>query len=418
MTKIYFKLIAVAIALVLSMAVLIMSSYAWMVLSQNPAVSGIQVAIGGGNTILVAPNVVENGYNIPGYFSDKLNFGVNQNYEYLKNIGGLTPVSTSNGIDWFLSDTVVDFELEHANLSADESEKIKEGNYIYLDFWVVSPSGDYTLRVSTGDENPNGGSFVIDLLEPSKNEDGSWSLTEPEGSAAAAIRVGFLANEATMDTETMLAYEKSNYFDKRYTALRGLYHEPGKGASYGSSVFTVYEPNADYHPGKPELENTYVVTEYKFLEDYPYDLQSHTTAQLKSSWITGGKGSVDEQFATAAFKNDAYNELSTKQIMQAFYMERLQGQIAPYVAKGDFIKFTDNIKTVISEEGKKEFSLSGFQSAGATEDVYIVKLEQNKPQRIRMFIWLEGTDIDCEASAASAKFAVNIEFAGASEKNE
>ena len=51
-------------------------------------------------------------------------------------------------------------------------------------------------------------------------------------------------------------------------------------------------------------------------------------------------------------------------------------------------------------------------TSGATEDVIIIELEQNVPQRIRMFIWLEGQDIDCPASANSAIFAVNIELAG------
>ena len=77
MQKIYLKLIAVLLALLVSVAMVIVSSYAWLVLAGNPAVTGIQVAIGGGNTILMAPNVREKGidgveYNIPGRFSDKL----------------------------------------------------------------------------------------------------------------------------------------------------------------------------------------------------------------------------------------------------------------------------------------------------------------------------------------------------------
>ncbi len=413
MTKIYFKLIAMAMALVLSVSVLIMSSYAWMVLSGNPAVSGIQVAIGGGNTILVAPDIKigegSEAVHYPGFFSDKLNFGTSSSYEYLNGIGGLTPVSTSNGIDWFLSDTRIDFTLDHANISSDEKEKISKGNYIYLDFWVVSPSGDYKLRVSTGDENPNGGSFVIDLLEPIETEEG-WSLTEPEGSAAAAIRIGFLANEYQADTAAMLAYQNTHAYDKRYTALRGIYSEPDTGATYGGSVFTIYEPNADYHPGKPELEGKYAVTEYKSMEDHPYDIENHITAQLKSSWMTEGK-TIGGEFATAAF-GKVYDGMEPKEVMSQFYRGRLQGQIAPYVQKGDFVKTCKNLGDGMDLNG------GTVELGGATNDVSIIMLEQNKPQRIRMFIWLEGKDIDCEASAASAKFAVNIEFAGESVGNE
>lgn len=72
MNRIYRKLIAIIFALVLSVAVVVMSSYAWFVLSGNPAVTGIQVAIGGGNTILVAADVQQEVdgvvYHYPGRF--------------------------------------------------------------------------------------------------------------------------------------------------------------------------------------------------------------------------------------------------------------------------------------------------------------------------------------------------------------
>ena len=45
-------------------------------------------------------------------------------------------------------------------------------------------------------------------------------------------------------------------------------------------------------------------------------------------------------------------------------------------------------------------------------DVEIIKLERNVPQRVRMFIWLEGQDIDCSDKISSARFAVSIELAG------
>ena len=57
MKKIYFKLTVMVATLLMSVSVVLMSSYAWLVLSGNPVVTGIQVAIGGGNTILTAPDV-------------------------------------------------------------------------------------------------------------------------------------------------------------------------------------------------------------------------------------------------------------------------------------------------------------------------------------------------------------------------
>ena len=51
-------------------------------------------------------------------------------------------------------------------------------------------------------------------------------------------------------------------------------------------------------------------------------------------------------------------------------------------------------------------------TATATDDVYITTLQKDVPQRIRMFIWLEGQDADCANHALSSTFAVNIELAG------
>ena len=52
------------------------------------------------------------------------------------------------------------------------------------------------------------------------------------------------------------------------------------------------------------------------------------------------------------------------------------------------------------------------------DDVYIIKLERNVPQRIRMFIWLEGQDVDCVNYVSTSSLVVNLELAGASEELE
>ena len=459
MTKVYIKLIAMSLALILSVSVVIMSSYAWLVLSGNPAATGIQVAIGGGNTILMAPNVKFTAegktYNIPGQFSDKMNFGQMEQYAYLQEVGNLTPVSTSNGIDWFMptyysgndelvqqgrvpsgalrdiSEFQVDSFLNHANQPQSEKNKIDEGNYIYLDFWVVAPGGDYFLRVSTGDGTEDGGSFVIDLLEPGKDEEGNNVLTQPRGSAAAAVRVGFLANDLMLTDETMEQYTESRYFDNRFTALRGIYAEPDTGASYNDwDRFTIYEPNGDYHPAKPELDGSYVET--KSLEWKDGQIQENQqsyrnpnlTVQKKSTWdmADSTQTAIEQRYQTALVARLG-EVLSEQDKGDLFYGKYLQGQISPYVNKGAFIKNMGNVISLLNSKGVVTAEqLNGepvgaagegsIKTAGATDDVYIIKLERNVPQRVRMFIWLEGQDIDCVDSISSARFAVNIELAG------
>ena len=102
-----------------------------------------------------------------------------------------------------------------------------------------------------------------------------------------------------------------------------------------------------------------------------------------------------------------------------FYNEYLGAQISPYVSKGLFIQSTENLSSAAGSTGiiSAEY-LDSEYTAGATEDVYIVRLEKNVPQRIRMFIWLEGQDTDCVNSASASSFAFRIELAGGHETTD
>ena len=78
MNKTLTKLIMAALALILAVSVAVMATYAWTVLSTTPTADGIQINIGGGNTILIAPDITQtvdgSVYHYPGAFSEKLNF--------------------------------------------------------------------------------------------------------------------------------------------------------------------------------------------------------------------------------------------------------------------------------------------------------------------------------------------------------
>ena len=454
MTKIYIKLIAMSLALILSVSVVVMSSYAWLVLSGNPVATGINVAIGGGNTILMAPNVQlesdNKTYNIPGRFSDKMNFGQSEHYQYLKELGNLTPVSTSNGIDWILpayysgndelvqqgkvpsgalkdiSEFQVDSFLNHANLPASAEKEINKGSYIYLDFWVVSPGGDYTLRVSTGEGTEAGGSFVIDMPQAT-NDGAGYVLDEGTGGAAATVRVGFLANDLMLTDDTMLKYQNSPYRDNRFTALKGIYAEPDSGVSYSDADrFTIYEPNADHHPFDAALDGNFVQT--KTLEwvngaAQEREENSNVTVQTRSTWAKAGadtdETALEQRFQTSlvAFLG---RSLTAEEQTNLFYNSYLQGQLSTHVEKGQFVRRTANLNSYMTTYNGKvpvsileeELPQGGNQLQGATDDVYIIKLERNVPQRLRMFIWLEGQDVDCVDKIHSSRFAVNIELAG------
>ena len=102
MNKPCFKLIAVALLLAATVSLAVMSSYAWLTLSGNPVVDGIQVSIGGSGSILVAPDLTretkDGRVHYPGVFSGTLQTAKQEEYRYLREMDGLLPVSTADGV--------------------------------------------------------------------------------------------------------------------------------------------------------------------------------------------------------------------------------------------------------------------------------------------------------------------------------
>ena len=444
MNRIYKKLVAMVLSLVVSVSMMVMASYAWLVLSQNPAVTGIQIAIGGSNTIMIAEDIKETSedgavYHYPGVFFDKLQFSQKKGYAYLQEVGSLMPVSTWDGLSWYLptyyvgsdeavenglaaagqlkdtSDFILDNDLSHANLPAEESEAIREGRYVYLDFWVVSPGADAYLRVTAGDED-TAGSFVMEWPEAESTADG-YRLSGEKSSVAATARVGFLANEnRVFENMAMVLYERSSGFDSRFTSLKGVYQEPGEQAwDSDSNHFTIYEPNGDYHPYDVQLDGTYVET--KALASHgsgitELALWDRLTVQRNSLWMQTADGEIMlEQIFQTALRGMDTEDRTGAEITTDFYTDYLQGQVHPYVDRGEFIGKTSSLYEKSTSGSVGAEALDAMES-GATDDVYIIALEKNVPQRIRMFVWLEGQDVDCTGSAGSSSLVVNIELAG------
>lgn len=427
----YIKIACTAAALLCAMAMIVMSSYAWLTASTSPVAEGIQVAVGGGSTILLAPDLVdENGVHYPGAFGGTLCLD-----ELLdtKQYSGLTPVSTADGLSWYLpayytendpevqartakagdlkpyDQFLCDETLTYANLS-DGDEKAAKGSYLYVDFWVVSPGSRYELRVSTSDEASGAGSYVVDLPQVVETKAG-FAMQAPEYPASESLRVGFLVNQNAA-ADSVAAYA-ANRGDQRYTTLRGGYQEKGKptSAQYSYNRFHIYEPNGSSHTAQGETG--YIAT-------YPLGRNGTSVTGIP----VGGKLSV--QMASQWEKNKV-NDLLTASVkrvgdtataadVQAQLYKILAGR-SDYVNKGQFIQNTGKLYENLGQDGTvSQDTLARMDKAGANESNSIVTLERNVPQRIRMFIWLEGQDADCVSGASVSGFAMRIELAGSTVK--
>lgn len=455
------KLTALALMVIMSLTVAVTSTYAWLTMSSSPVLEGLRVTVGGDNTIKVAADIsakTEDGTTVhyPAAFTEHLNLSLYSQYEYLVKLAGLSPVSTADGVNWFLptyyksSDLEVqngnaaagtirpvqDFErdtaLQHANLT--ELADSRAGHYAYFDLWVMSPSGDCDLRVATGtDPDDDSGSYVIALPDLSKGADGSFALNENASSVAASARVGFLVNTTPLSGESgttalLSAISENSNTGGSYNSLRGVYAEKGSSTQnfHGSESFVIYEPNADCHPGSTSDGGyiaTYPVGADENGKGKEQSVFTNLTVQKQSTWKTDGTGKslLAGQLEAALFQfktqlsEEKMNALTAEQAAELFYAKYLQGQYSFLVQKGHFFPNSAALSTGIDPNTRSiaGAELGTYKTAGATEDAVIVRLERNVPQRIRVFIWLEGQDADCTGAAENLRFAVNLQLAGA-----
>lgn len=428
--KAYIKIACTAAALLCAMAMIVMSSYAWLTASTSPVAEGIQVAVGGGSTILLAPDLMNDaGKHYPGAF------GATLRLDDLLNTGaysGLTPVSTANGLNWYLpvyyteddpevqagtarardlkpyDQFLCDETLTYANLAAGD-EVAAKGSYLYVDFWVVSPGSRYELRVSTSDDASGAGSYVVDLPQVVETKNG-FAMQTPEYPASESLRVGFLVNQNAA-AESAAAYT-ANGGDQRYTKLMGDYQKAGEQVQPASyNTFHIYEPNGSSHSAQGETG--YVAT-------YPLGRNGTSVTGIP----VGGRLSVQ---MASQWEENKVNDLFTASVQQAGdtataadVQARLYKTLAgrsDYVNKGQFIQNTGKLYENLGQDHTVlQATLEQMAKAGANESNSIVTLERNVPQRIRMFIWLEGQDADCVSGASVSGFAMRIELAGSTVK--
>lgn len=427
----YIKIACTAAALLCAMAMIVMSSYAWLTASTSPVAEGIQVAVGGGSTILLAPDLVNGaGKHYPGAF------GATLRLDDLLNTGaysGLTPVSTANGLNWYLPVYYTEDDLEvqagtaragdlkpydqflcdetltYANLPADD-ERAAKGSYLYADFWVVSPGSRYELRVSTSNDASGAGSYVVDLPQVVETKNG-FAMQTPEYPASESLRVGFLVNQNAA-ADSAAAYT-ANGGDQRYTKLMGDYQKAGEQVQPASyNTFHIYEPNGSSHSA--------LGTASDYIATYPLGwngtsvtgipVGGRLSVQMASRWE---ENTVKDLFTVSA---QQAGDTATAADVQARLYKNLAGR-SDYVNKGQFIQNTGKLYENLGQDHTVlQATLEQMAKAGANESSSIVTLERNVPQRIRMFIWLEGQDADCVSGASVSGFAMRIELAGSTVK--
>lgn len=415
----HIKILASALLIVLSLSMLVMVTFAWYVMSTAPEVSGMQIKIGS-DTIRVAPDCKDESGHYPGAFQGVLETDATAIPE---DFWGLIPVSTADGKHWFSAtyesledggDQIDDKYLEDTTLSSANQVARPEsgGSYLYLDFWVVAPK-DYDLRVSTATQGSGqSGSYVKVFPQVKKDAAGNYSLDETQRQAESSLRIGFLVNEDPAEVDT---YKSSPNYDTAYKLLKGVYQNQGEALPTSQTRFTIYEPNCDWH-ADTESNGQYKQTSPLAWKDgkvQPVKLETYDgtklAAQTAATWTQADNGTetkLAQALQTALLEAKTTNRSVTDAQSAGEYLlnQHLKGQLSGYITSGQFVKNTSDLQD--------EADINTIEKFGAADDAVIVSLKKNVPQRIRMFVWLEGQDIDCTNEAALKTLLLNLELAG------
>lgn len=418
----HIKILASALLIVLSLSMLVMVTFAWYVMSTAPEVSGMQIKIGS-DTIRVAPDCIDASgqHHYPGAFQGVLETDTKAIPE---DFWGLIPVSTADGKHWFSAtyeslenggdqkeEYLEDTTLSSANLTARPKSG---GNYLYLDFWVVAPK-DYDLRVSTATRGSGqSGSYVKVFPQVKKDDAGNYSLDETQRQAESSLRIGFLVNEDPVSGES---YKNSTNYDSAYKILKGEYQKPGEALPTSQTSFTIYEPNCDWH-ADTKFSGQYKETQPLALvngKPQPVTLETYNgtklAAQTSATWTRTDDGTqtkLAQALQTAMLEAKVTERGVTDAQSTGEYLlnQHLKGQLSGYITSGQFVKSKSDL-----QDGTR-LDKENIEKSGSADDAVIVSLKKNVPQRIRMFVWLEGQDIDCTNEAALKTLLLNLELAG------
>ena len=416
------KLFSAVMLMLVSITMIVCTSFAWLTLSDSPALSGIKITIGVDTSIKIAQNINEvvDGIEV-NYPSKFVSTATLETPDAL-----LSPVSTADGINWFIP--IYDekgqiIEGESIFLLDDTSmyHNSKDGGYISLDFWLVSPLDECYVRICSGTDNETG-TYVVQLPESIKSftNDSGYVLNDNYATLSSSARVGFLVNDEDITSnEDIIAYANSRNYEKVYRSLKGVYNDTS------SKDFAIFEPNGLIHPNEGHaviytddgfnsvmLRNgEYWITNPIGIDDEgiigPVDIRDRLIVQTESGWAKAEDGSliINEMY-------QAYLYLSDDPSLEDFYENTIHNSFVQYVYAGNLIKNSwelymgSNLNYATKDE---VFMMSKTNAVVPNE---IVKLEKNVPQRVRMFVWIEGQDVDCNASLADEVIAIRLELAG------
>ena len=182
----------------------------------------------------------------------------------------------------------------------------------------------------------------------------------------------------------------------------GFLIDPDESSATYETKFIIYEPNADQRSGTGKAEGGTYVHGYTF--DSATYLDGNYIVTKPIGVEADGKTGKVTSLAPGQLiiqKTSDWNEEAANEALQAG--KRLSSNEV------------NTLGRFVSPQEIYGKNASVVSTGTVTETIasnVILTLKQDDPVKIRMFIWLEGQDVDCWNDISAGSFIVNLELAG------
>lgn len=456
------KIAIATLAMVLSITVLMLATFAWYTLSTNPEIKGMNFNVSGEQAIQVS--------------KDNKDYGLSMDLtDDLKNVKSLVPVSTYDGENWFVckyditgdvlqdqvkdkNGNIVDTQFTHLKFpkgsNTDTSQDASTANgaenpvaesadgedtifYVWKDIYLKTtedevnvyltvPHADPANYAQDATENNHFGTYVMSY-HTEGGENGQQQVTLLSGGSETCVRVGFKVLGEVTSTD-----------DDGNDTLAAATGTDG-------SLF-IYEPNADERSQLDKSSADYQTDKYiagfeaknfykgdgayknadgKYLQTYPVKKRTNKDGSdaeftLKDSKVLDGTPAVFPTDHLIVQKKSDWADLEDVQATQTdgkltaqnFNSTMLKhiGKFVPYSTIKNTLYTVGSLQKKNADYSLKE--LSADTDSSVRSSAMLTTLEKDKPKKVRLYFWIEGQDVDCWNDVSSTDFLVNLEFSG------
>lgn len=366
------RLVLSVVGLLISLVLLGGATYAWFAISTTPEIFGISATIAAANE------------SLPFELSlDGENWTTTLDMTALfDDADVLRPISTADGENWYIpiydaNGSVNDFfRIPASSIDGYANTGDADTNYlVYADIYIrtsnqnqdsfglvlSNPSSLDTVQ----DEETSYGTFV--LYQPTVDDDGDIQTND----AMAALRIGFEIFDE-VDASTSLS----------------LIDEDAETAYASEGTFYIYEPNADMRSA---------------------DLATIAQSQTANLDYIYGNEIQPKDY------NDYKEEVQETSVPQ--YVENADGTSTFEMVVVDTIQqYTSawdlTALQTLFDGGGTTYDSTYIDSIGAFVDTtpIMTTVSYGEVKKIRIYLWLEGQDIDCWNQIAGGNIYANLEF--------